>query len=208
MAFQISHKKSVSARELDEAVDACTRAYVGELASNSMVGGDESLKDPIFRAMIRAGELAGQVYLATDDDSGKVVAVAVWYPPGTALFNSEEQRALGFDHFYKNLLPDTKAFWDTTYVPVVDEFLAEGVDDSFYLNLIATDPDFQKRGIATALLKTVHNKFVGTDAKPMFAHCAANEPNARFYESCGYSVAGKMYMEAPTGNYPVIVLTK
>lgn len=55
-----------------------------------MVGGDESLKDPIFRAMIRAGELAGEVYLATDNSSGKVVAVAVWFPPGISLFNSSD----------------------------------------------------------------------------------------------------------------------
>ncbi|KAJ7510317.1 hypothetical protein B0H11DRAFT_1958498 [Mycena galericulata] len=134
-----------------------------ELASNSMVGGDESLKDPIFRAMIRAGELAGEVYLATDNSSGKVVAVAVWFPSGVSLFDSEEQRSLGFDDFMKKLSPDTKAFWDTSYVPVVDKFLAQvigpnGVRDSHYLNLIATDPAFQRKGIATMLLKTVHEK--------------------------------------------------
>jgi hypothetical protein len=53
-----------------------------------MVGGDESLKDPIFRAMIRAGELAGEVYFATDNDSHKVVGIAVWFPPGKSLFDS------------------------------------------------------------------------------------------------------------------------
>lgn len=96
-----------------------------ELASNSMVGGDEKLKDPIFRAMIRAAELEGEVYFATD--SGNVVAVAVWFPPGKSLFDSsvmffnlkpsnmsrrEEQRALGFDDFIKKLTPEIKAFWD------------------------------------------------------------------------------------------------
>ncbi|KAJ6570246.1 hypothetical protein DFH09DRAFT_425251 [Mycena vulgaris] len=178
-----------------------------------MVGGDESLKDPIFRAMILASELAGEIYLATDSTSDKVVAVALWFPPGKSLFDSEEQRALGFDEFMKKLSPETKAFWDTAYGPVVDKFLAEiigpnGTRDSQYLNLIATDPLYQKKGIATRLLNTVYERFADNSTRPMFAHCAANEPNAKFYESCGYSIKGKMHLEAPTGGYPVIVLTK
>jgi len=96
---------------------------------------------------------------------------------------------------------------------VVGKFLAEiigpdGTRDSHYLNQLATDPAFQKKGIATTLLKTVHARFAEGDTRPMFAHCAANERNARFYESCGYTVRGKMFMEASTGGYPVILLTK
>ncbi|KAJ7116333.1 hypothetical protein C8R44DRAFT_792209 [Mycena epipterygia] len=215
MTLQVHRKQTVSVGELDEAVDLCVRAFVGELASNSMVGGDETLKDPIFRAMIRAAELEGEVYFATD--SSKVVAVAVWFPPGKSLFNSEEQRALGFDDFIKKLTPETKAFWDNVYGPVVDKFLAEvigptGTRDSQYLNLIATDPPCQNKGIATLLLKTVHDNLREKDKKEntntMLAHCASNQANARFYESCGYTIRGKMDMDAPTGGYPVIVLTK
>ncbi|KAJ6448893.1 hypothetical protein C8R45DRAFT_1114959 [Mycena sanguinolenta] len=208
MTFRVELKSQISERELDEAVDVCVRAYVGELASNSMVGGDEELKTQIWRAMIRAGLLAGEVYFALDS-SHKVLGVAVWFPPGKSLFDSEEQRTLGFDHFMQNLSPETQRFWAESYVPLVDKFLAEvlgpnGVRDSQYLNQLATDPSFQKKGIATTLLKT----FGERDVRPLFAHCASNEKNARFYESCGYTIRGKMYMEAPTGGYPVIVLTK
>lgn len=34
----------------------------------------------------------------------------------------------------------------------------QGTRDSQYLNLLATDPDFQRKGIATKLLKTVHDR--------------------------------------------------
>ncbi|KAJ7352499.1 hypothetical protein DFH08DRAFT_859145 [Mycena albidolilacea] len=213
MAFQVQLKTQTSEQELDEAVDVCVRAYIGELASNSMVGGNESLKTLIWSAMIRAGLLAGEVYFAIDNSSKKVVGVAVWFPPGKSLFDSEEQRALGFDDFMQKLTPETQDFWANSYVPEVENFLAEvigpnGTRDSQYLSLLATDPAFQKKGIATTLLKTVHAKFAESDAPLMFAHCAANEKNARFYESCGYTVRGKMFLEAPTGGYPVIVLTK
>ncbi|KAJ7220011.1 hypothetical protein GGX14DRAFT_559824 [Mycena pura] len=208
MAFQVVLKSKLSQRELDEAVDVCVKAYVGERASDSMVGGVESLKDPIMRAILRAGELDGQVYLATDVTSQKVVGVAVWFPPGNMLFSTPQQRALGFDDFMKQLSPQTKSFWEDSYGPKVEVFLDETLGpnatlNSFYLNQLATDPAYQGRGIASLLLKTVHDKFA-----PPFAHCAANDSNAQFYEKRGYTIRGRMVMEAPTGAYPVIILTK
>ncbi|KAK7032905.1 N-acetyltransferase domain-containing protein [Favolaschia claudopus] len=213
MAFHVRLASQISDRELEDAVDVCVKAYVGETASNSMVGGDESLKPLIWRAMIRAGLLAGEVYLAMDDASGKVIGVAIWFPPGQSLFDSEEQRALGFDDFMKRLSPETQEFWANSYIPVVDKYLAgvigpEGVRETQYLNQLATDPAYQKQGVATLLLKTVHDKLAQSNTRPMFAHCAANEKNARFYESCGYTIRGSMHLHAPTGDYPVIVLTK
>lgn len=80
----------------------CLRAYAGgeltlnpfdftnttfflEIASGSMVGEDTSLKDPLFRCMIRAGTLAGKTYLAIDE-SEQIVGLAVWLKPGETLF--------------------------------------------------------------------------------------------------------------------------
>ncbi|KAJ7116334.1 hypothetical protein C8R44DRAFT_792212 [Mycena epipterygia] len=190
MPFEVHRKYRITDVELEEAVALCTRAYAGELASDSMVGGDEKLKDPIFRAMIRAGETDGQVWLTTDSSSNKVVAVAVCFPPGKSLFDSEEQRALGFDDFMKQLSPETRAFWDNVYVPEVTRFLAEimgptGTRDCQYLDLLATDPSFQNKGIATMLLKSMENQILGTDT--VQALCAMNEGNARFYQAFGYT---------------------
>jgi hypothetical protein len=83
-----------------------------ELATTSMTGGDETLKGELFRAMIRAANIAGEIYLATDPSSNKIVAFTLWFPPGTSLFDSEEQRALGFDDFMNKISPETKAFWE------------------------------------------------------------------------------------------------
>lgn len=59
--------------------------WSAEAASATMVGGDKKLADPLFRSMIRAGEVAGEIYIVTDI-ANKLVAIAVWFPPGTTLF--------------------------------------------------------------------------------------------------------------------------
>ncbi|KAJ7263745.1 hypothetical protein C8J57DRAFT_1070330, partial [Mycena rebaudengoi] len=83
-----------------------------ELATTSVAGGDEILKGELFRAMIRAANIAGEIYVATDASSNKIVAFTLWFPPGTSLFDSEEQRALGFDEFMNKISPETQAFWE------------------------------------------------------------------------------------------------
>ncbi|KAF7316948.1 N-acetyltransferase domain-containing protein [Mycena chlorophos] len=213
MTFQVNLKTVISKAELDEAVDLCVKAYVGEAASDSMVGGDQSLKSVIFRAMTRAGELEGEVYFATENATGKIIGIAIWFPPGTALFGSAAQRALGFDSFMEQISAETKDFWETKYGPEVTKFINESIGqdgsrNSYYLNQLATLPGFQRRGVGSALLRTVHDKFKNSDSPPLFAHCAANEANARFYEGRGYKRRGIMLMEAPTVSYPVIVLAK
>lgn len=53
-----------------------------------MVGGDDTLKPFIFRAMLRAGELSGEIHLVTETNSDKMVAVAIGFPPGKSLFDT------------------------------------------------------------------------------------------------------------------------
>lgn len=64
---------------------SCLILCFAEAASDTMVGGDETLKDALFRCMIRAAEVAGETYIVTDT-TGKLVAIAVWFPPGQTLF--------------------------------------------------------------------------------------------------------------------------
>ncbi|KAJ7284605.1 hypothetical protein C8J57DRAFT_697772 [Mycena rebaudengoi] len=204
MSFKIDRRENITEVDIDEAVGVALRANFGELATTSMTGGDETLKGELFRAMIRAANIAGEIYLATDPSSNKIVAFTLWFPPGTSLFDSEEQRALGFDDFMNKISPETKAFWENANIPLVEEFLTgtigpNGVRDSQYCNLLATDPEFQRRGIATMLLKTIYDKFNENETRPMLALCAANHHNARFYESCGYKNRGEFFLDAPTG---------
>jgi len=62
---------------VDSFIDPATRAYTG---------GNKDLEDSLFRSMTRAGVLMGGVYFAVDE-SGKILAVAMWSPPGDVLFS-------------------------------------------------------------------------------------------------------------------------
>jgi len=78
--------------------------------------------------MIRAGLLMGDVYFAVDE-SGQILAIAIWSPPGDTLFSrwvllhpsyagpyhlvsiSEEQRALGVNDLFARLSEEAKDWW-------------------------------------------------------------------------------------------------
>lgn len=55
-----------------------------------MVGGDDSLLDPLFRAMIRCGALEGKLIIATDD-AERAIGVSVWFGPGHTIFATSVQ---------------------------------------------------------------------------------------------------------------------
>jgi hypothetical protein len=98
----------------------------------AMTGGNKSLVGPLFRAMIRACQLAGRVYIATVIDTGSIAGLALWFPPGKVLWQksvaitagyvynfvhtvtSDAQRNLGFNQFLESLSPKTREWWINT----------------------------------------------------------------------------------------------
>jgi hypothetical protein len=103
-----------------------------------MTGGNKSLEGPLFRAMIRACQLAGKVYTATVIDTGAIAGLALWFPPGKVLWQksvaiiagyttslivrSDAQRNLGFNQFLESLSPKTREWWNNT-VSSADSYL-------------------------------------------------------------------------------------
>lgn len=53
----------------------------------SLTAGNPTLVAPMARSIIRAGALAGEVYLATDQKDG-VVGFSVWMSPGKDMFTT------------------------------------------------------------------------------------------------------------------------
>ncbi|KAG2105165.1 hypothetical protein BD769DRAFT_1504586 [Suillus cothurnatus] len=147
----------------------------------AMTGGNKSLEGPLFRAMIRACQLAGRVYIATVIDTGAIAGLALWFPPGQVLWEksvaitagyvynfvhtvtSDAQRNLGFNQFLESLSPKTREWWINTYGSALAPFITTAlsphtVESSWYLNCICVDPKYQRQGIATNLIKMVEQK--------------------------------------------------
>lgn len=57
-----------------------------------MSGGNPENGRVYLEAMLKAGALEGQIYVATDDELGKLRAVALLFPPGRRMFQSDAQR--------------------------------------------------------------------------------------------------------------------
>ena len=54
-----------------------------------LVGGDWSLVGELGRAMLLATLLEGEVYAVRESEQGgRIVAIGLWYRPGTALFGT------------------------------------------------------------------------------------------------------------------------
>ncbi|KAG1793513.1 uncharacterized protein HD556DRAFT_1374396 [Suillus plorans] len=145
-----------------------------------MTGGNKSLEGPLFRAMIRACLLAGRVYTAIVISTGAIAGLALWFPPGKALWQNDAQRNLGFNQFLESLSPKTREWWIDTvssyrfslflqlmslsqYGSALAPFIKTAlsphtVESSWYLNCICVDPKYQRQGIATNLIKMVEQK--------------------------------------------------
>ncbi|KII95585.1 hypothetical protein PLICRDRAFT_34496 [Plicaturopsis crispa FD-325 SS-3] len=203
----VSLVKSPAAAEIDTAVDLCLRAFdKTDVSTRTVVGNDDNLFDPFFRCAIKAGALVGELYLATDA-TGKAVGMALWVPPGEDLFSTEDQRQLGFYDFFNGLSVEARLWWKDTYLvefpKLTDKALGpKGKLNSWYLQLIAVDPGFQRRGIATSLISAVRQKADGS----VVSVTATTEVNVGVYHGIGFTTRASMIMDGPLGGFPVTVL--
>ncbi|KAJ7356904.1 hypothetical protein DFH08DRAFT_620521, partial [Mycena albidolilacea] len=125
----------------------------------TIVGGDLSLLDAFFSASIRAGVLGGDIYVATEETNGTMIrGMALWWRPGVEPFSTEEQQR-ELHPFLSKLGPEAQE-WHSTIASPSDYFAnltekllgSRGKLDSWYLNLLAVDPDHRRRGVARALI--------------------------------------------------------
>ncbi|TFY74384.1 hypothetical protein EWM64_g9628 [Hericium alpestre] len=208
--FSIRLLKKPTATQIDEAVSLCLRAYEGDEGLECLVCGDMSLADPLFRAMVRATALEGEFYVAVND-SEKILGLGLWFGPGKDLFSTEQQRKLGFNDFFGRLSPEGQTWWTQTYPAKMGEFLShhlgpQGKSNSYYLNCLATDPAFQRKGVAAQIVETVFQKAIADENR--LALIATNAKTVLIYESMGFQNKGHVSVDAPTSSVTCTLLTR
>ncbi|KAJ6574644.1 hypothetical protein B0H19DRAFT_1342183 [Mycena capillaripes] len=157
--------------------------FEAEISVKTIVGGDASLLGAFFGASIRAGVQGGEIFVATEAaDSSMIRGMALWWGPGIEPFStfpvktnvencmlsypnyrqrhksgtaqSRVDLSLGISHpltFRIQYRPDFANLTETLLGP-------QGKLDSWYLNLLAVDPEHQRLGVARALIDAVRRK--------------------------------------------------
>ncbi|KAI0316433.1 hypothetical protein OF83DRAFT_1126912 [Amylostereum chailletii] len=212
MNFKPSVKR-ITAPTSSQIADFATltvRAMEGNDAASAMFGGDDSLSEEFFTAMIRATLLEGEVYVVEDEEA-KTATLALWFRAPNRMFGSEAQRARGFNDFYEKLSPETKDWWTQTYTPTMTKwrrvfYTPEEEARTWYCSLIVTDPARQNQGFATLFMDEFYkNVRKGDD---LLSLATTTDHNVAMYLSWGFKERGRITLESPINTFPVVWLAK
>ncbi|KAK7013815.1 N-acetyltransferase domain-containing protein [Favolaschia claudopus] len=113
-----------------------------------------------FMSNVIAGLMGGEVYVAEALDTPEIIGCAVWFGPGRAMFDSEDQQEHALKPFMAALGSELEAWWIDYFLPAYDAFvdsvLGEGTKlGSWHLQLLGVDPAYHRQGVARLLLETV-----------------------------------------------------
>ncbi|EPS99421.1 hypothetical protein FOMPIDRAFT_1124467 [Fomitopsis schrenkii] len=165
-----------------------------DATARAWIGGDRGLLPSFISAMIRASWLcegAGYTYVAIDDDTGKLVGISQW----SFLYSDrEDQRERGFNDFLQTLSDEGKA-----YVNGSSQVRAQ------FCTIMMVDPEYQRRGIATALFQLAREK--GKETGATMALSTGNEQNIVVYEHIGLTLKGYKVFNSPWGAWPCWVFS-
>ena len=128
------------------------------------------------------------VFVATDEDTGKILGVAIWGAPGS--YPPENDH--GTPTYLKNVDPEIaaglQAYDDTCYTHFPDEPV-------WYLKLLGVDPEGQGQGIGSTLLRASLEE-LDKDGLPAYLE-TGTERNVRFYQRFGFDVQKAEVQLAP-----------
>ncbi|KAJ7785852.1 hypothetical protein B0H16DRAFT_1875979 [Mycena metata] len=188
MVFEVTLLENATEAQIDELVQLCLQAYdQADTSIRALVGGDVFLLGDFFGASLRAGVLGGaSIYIATEATDTLIRGMALWWGPGVEAFSTTEQQA-----FVSKLSDAAQQWHKTVYRPdfanLTERLLGpRGKLDSWYLNLLAVDPEHQKLGVARALIDAANHSELTL--------AATNELNVGIYRRLGFRVRGSMKM--------------
>ncbi|KAF9557473.1 hypothetical protein CPC08DRAFT_710370 [Agrocybe pediades] len=202
--IKIRRIQNLTNAEADKITAMLVRAYEDNTAVPAMVGGNDELRDLLFRSMVRAGGLEGDLKVV-EDEEGNIFSIALWFRPGVNMWGTEEQRRLGYNEFMAKLDPDTVKWWKEDYAQATTDFIKQWLPvprvDTWWLNVLGTDPVHQRKGYASMLLADTLKTVKGPTT---LAFCTTTEENAEFYEHAGFPIRGRTVISSKHGNILVV----
>ncbi|KIJ51762.1 hypothetical protein M422DRAFT_65148 [Sphaerobolus stellatus SS14] len=191
--------------EIEQLVQVLLRAFVGDILIQTMTDGVLARKRQLFRLSLRAAALEGAIFVVDAVGApGHFTCVAVCFGPGTDFLGSEAQMALGGTEFFNEMSQKTSDWWKNYYGPkgreLRDKTLGEqGMTDSWWPILIATDPKYQRKGYGSVLVKAICESAKRDNTIAGLA--TTSEYNVRFYESLGFKNLGQRDISSSFGSW-------
>ncbi|KAJ7132308.1 hypothetical protein C8R44DRAFT_773712 [Mycena epipterygia] len=176
----------------------------------SLTGGDRDIDISLHRAYLGAAAVGGEIWVAGFGPTD-ICAVATWFGPGTDYLETEEQRAAGWNQVQSKFTPELKKWWLDYFIPRTKAWneacLGKGTKlKSWLLQLLATSPDHQHKGLAAALIQAVEAK--ATADGVMMCLTTTNDANVTFYKRRGFVVRGDISIVGSGGEIIMTCLSK
>ncbi|TDL29996.1 hypothetical protein BD410DRAFT_893185 [Rickenella mellea] len=194
--------------------DVMIKAFDGDHFTSMLVCDQLELVPDCHRAQIRAGLLAGEVWVAgfTPDD---ILGAAVWFGPGQELLggpNRKDQMELGWKTFQAKLSEDGKRVWWRMFLGEYCTLATNSLSrkhqrpdswkfDSWHLQLLGVIPEHQRKGLGRALIEEIKKK---ADEQHLGMSVETEtEKSLRFYKGVGFVEQGNTIITGYTdGSQP------
>ncbi|KAH9915531.1 uncharacterized protein B0H18DRAFT_1041282 [Fomitopsis serialis] len=203
---KISEVKEPTEEMIDQALKLTNALQEGDPSCKAWTGGNLELLPLLMRAIIKAtwlGEGAGDTYVATDEN-GTLVGYSQWIPSGRDVFDSEDQRQYGFYEFMEKISDEGKKYFEESLGRDFPKYLEKSfgviAQDTHFCNMVMVQPEYQGKGIATAMFKMAYEKAKQTGA--VVALSTGNEKNIVVYEHIGMKLKGHQVFQSPWGEWP------
>ncbi|KAK7043383.1 N-acetyltransferase domain-containing protein [Favolaschia claudopus] len=153
--------------EMRDVEKVLVRAFSEDIFAAVVTGHDPQIPSNMnerlgsfFMSNVIAGLMGGEVYVAEALDTQEIIGCAVWFGPGRAMFDSEDQQEHALKPFMSALGSELETWWIDYFLPAYDAFvdsvLGKGTKlGAWHLQLLGVDPAYHRQGAARLLLETV-----------------------------------------------------
>ncbi|KAF8521215.1 hypothetical protein BU17DRAFT_88116 [Hysterangium stoloniferum] len=90
MAISVELLESPTERQIKQAIAVALAAFEGDICIKNMTGGNETLRELLFRSMVGAGAVEGS--FTVRDGADNIVSTGIWFKPGRMMMDSVLQR--------------------------------------------------------------------------------------------------------------------
>ncbi|KIJ55846.1 hypothetical protein M422DRAFT_41706 [Sphaerobolus stellatus SS14] len=201
-AYRVKYLTELTDHQVQQLVYCCTEAMRDEPGHLAVVGGDLTLSAEYMLAMIKATLLEGLLYVVCigPETEEQIVSMGAFFAHGKYLFDSIGGRIQCFSESLNDQYPETIGPLDN------ELFTREEARTRWWCYNLATSPEYQRRGYATAIINAVFEEVKRTGT--FLGLVSATDLNVKVYISMGFKEIGGVKLDAPSGDLLIHVMTK